>query len=281
LISAIVGRLVRVQEDRVSIQVGGLFYDVLVSPSTVRELALRREEEIRLETVFYIQGSPGGVGNTVPVLVGFLSELDKEFFEHFITVGGIGPRAALKALVIPAPRIARAIENQDIATLSSLPGIGKQKAAKIVAELKGKVARFALGVEVDGERKARTETPVQAEPVDEVAAEALEVLLQLGYKRQEAEDMIRHTMAKRSDIRSAEDVIQEIYRSAQRGAGRGGGASGSSPSGSSSDGSSGDGISGGGGSGGIGSRRSGRSGGRSGMRGGANAVSRSRGDSEG
>ncbi|MGE5588706.1 MAG: Holliday junction branch migration protein RuvA [Clostridia bacterium] len=224
MISAITGRLVRVQEDRVSIQVGGLFYDVLVSPSTARALAPRRDQEVRLETVFYIQGSPGGVGSTIPVLVGFLSELDKEFFEHFITVGGIGPRAALKALAIPTPRIARAIENADIVTLSSLPGIGKQKAAKIVAELKGKVSRFALGVE--GEQQARAEAPVPVEPVDEVTAEALEVLLQLGYKRQEAEEMIRHTMAKRSDIRSAEAVIQEIYRSAQREAGRGGGGGG-------------------------------------------------------
>lgn len=221
MISAITGKLVRVREDRVTIQVGGLFYDVLVSPSTARALAARREQEVRLETIFYIQGAPGGVGNTVPVLVGFLSEMDKEFFEHFITVGGIGPRAALKALAIPTPRVARAIENADIVTLSSLPGIGKQKAAKIVAELKGKVTRFALSVE--GQVEARAEVPVASEPVDEVAAEALDVLLQLGYKRQEAEEMIRQAIAKRSDIRSAEAIIQEIYRSTQRAAERGGG----------------------------------------------------------
>ncbi|MDK2932026.1 MAG: holliday junction helicase RuvA [Bacillota bacterium] len=220
MISAITGKLVRVREDRVTIQVGGLFYDVLVSPSTARALAARREQEVKLDTIFYIQGAPGGVGSTVPVLVGFLSEMDKEFFEHFITVGGIGPRAALRALAMPTPRIARAIENGDIVTLSSLPGIGKQKAAKIVAELKGKVTRFALGVE--GEVEARAEAPVSAEPVDEVAAEALEVLLQLGYKRQEAEEMIRQAMAKRADIRSAEAIIQEIYRSTQRAAERGG-----------------------------------------------------------
>ncbi|MEW6104906.1 MAG: Holliday junction branch migration protein RuvA [Bacillota bacterium] len=221
MISAITGKLVRVREDRVTIQVGGLFYDVLVSPSTARVLAPQREQQVRLDTIFYIQGAPGGVGSTVPVLVGFLSEMDKEFFEHFITVGGIGPRAALKALAMPTPRIARAIENGDIVTLSSLPGIGKQKAAKIVAELKGKVTRFALGIE--GEAEARAEVPVAPEPVDEVAAEALEVLLQLGYKRQQAEEMIRQAMAKRADIRSAEAIIQEIYRSTQRAAERGGG----------------------------------------------------------
>ncbi|MGE5584510.1 MAG: Holliday junction branch migration protein RuvA [Bacillota bacterium] len=220
MISAITGKLVRVQEDRVAIQVGGLFYDVLVSPSTARALAARRDEEVRLETIFYIQGTPGGVGNTVPVLVGFLSEVDKDFFEHFITVGGIGPRAALKALAIPTSRIARAIESGDIVTLSSLPGIGKQKAAKIVAELKGKVTRFALGIEGEAEAKVGTTAAAGAEPApaDEVAAEALDVLLQLGYKRQEAEDMIRQAMAKRPDIRSAEAIIQEMYRSTQRGA---------------------------------------------------------------
>ncbi|MGE5571509.1 MAG: Holliday junction branch migration protein RuvA [Bacteroidota bacterium] len=220
MISAITGKLVRVQEDRVAIQVGGLLYDVLVSPSTARALAARRDEEVRLETIFYIQGTPGGVGNTVPVLVGFLSEVDKDFFEHFITVGGIGPRAALKALAIPTSRIARAIESGDIVTLSSLPGIGKQKAAKVVAELKGKVTRFALGIEGEAEAKVGTTAAAGAEPApaDEVAAEALDVLLQLGYKRQEAEDMIRQAMAKRPDIRSAEAIIQEMYRSTQRGA---------------------------------------------------------------
>ncbi|MDI7248352.1 MAG: Holliday junction ATP-dependent DNA helicase RuvA [Bacillota bacterium] len=222
MISAITGKLVRVQEDRVVIQVGGLSYDVLVSPSTARVLAARRDEEVRLETIFYIQGTPGGVGNTVPVLVGFLSEVDKDFFEHFITVGGIGPRAALKALAIPAPRVARAIESGDIVTLSSLPGIGKQKAAKIVAELKGKVTRFALWTEEEAEAEAGAARAGlgagarASEPGDEVAAEALEVLLQLGYRRQEAEEMIRQAMAKRPDVRSAEAIIQEIYRSTQR-----------------------------------------------------------------
>lgn len=213
MISAITGKLARVHEDRVTIEVGGLSYDVLVSPVTARALAARRDQEVRLETIFYIQGAPGGVGNTVPVLVGFMSEVDRGFFEHFITVGGIGPRAALKALAIPAPRIARAIESEDIVTLSSLPGIGKQKAAKIVAELKGKVTRFALSVE--GEAGEKAEAPAAVEPADEVVAEALEVLLQLGYRRQEAEDMIRQVMAGRADIRGAEAIIQEIYRSTQ------------------------------------------------------------------
>ncbi len=213
MISAITGKLARVHEDRVTIEVGGLSYDVLVSPVTARALAARRDQEVRLETIFYIQGAPGGVGNTVPVLVGFTSEVDRGFFEHFITVGGIGPRAALKALAIPAPRIARAIESEDIVTLSSLPGIGKQKAAKIVAELKGKVTRFALSV--GGEAGEKAEAPAAVEPADEVVAEALEVLLQLGYRRQEAEDMIRQVMAGRADIRGAEAIIQEIYRSTQ------------------------------------------------------------------
>lgn len=211
MISAIAGKLARVHEDRVTIEVGGLSYDVLVSPSTVRAMLARRDQEVRLETICYIQGTPG-VGNMVPVLVGFMKQVDKEFFEHFITVGGIGPRAALKALTIPAHRIARAIENEDIVTLSSLPGIGKQKAAKIIAELKGKVARFALVKE----EEAEPEAPAAVMAEDDIVVEALDVLSQLGYKRQEAEDMIRQAMSKRDDIRTAEDVIQEIYKSAQR-----------------------------------------------------------------
>ncbi len=213
MISAISGKLARVHEDRVTIEVGGLSYEILVSPSTVRAMLPRRDQEVRLETIYYIQGTPG-LGNMAPVLVGFAKQIDKEFFEHFITVGGIGPRAALKALAVPAHRIARAIENEDVMALSSLPGIGRQKAAKIIAELKGKVTRFALAKEEDGE--AVGPASPAALPEDDIAAEALDVLLQLGYKRQEAEEMVRQAMAKRGDVRTVEAVIQEVYKSAQR-----------------------------------------------------------------
>jgi Holliday junction DNA helicase RuvA len=211
MISAICGNLSRVLEDRVILEVNGLSYEVLVSPVTLGALISKRDQEVSLETLFYIQGTPG-VGNMIPVLVGFMSETEKAFFERFITVGGIGPRAALKALTMPVGRIARAIEDGDSAILTTLPGIGKQKAAKIIAELKGKVDRFA--VTPDEEKDAVTPRDVTEE--GNIAEEAIEVLMQLGYRRQESEDMVRRAIRKHEEITTAEAIIQEIFRSSAK-----------------------------------------------------------------
>lgn len=211
MISAICGNLSRVLEDRVVLEVNGLSYEVLVSPVTLGALFPKRDQEVTLKTIFYIQGTPG-VGNMVPVLVGFMSETEKEFFEHFITVGGIGPRAALKALTMPVGRIARAIEDGDVPVLTTLPGIGKQKAAKIIAQLKGKVDRFALAPDEDKEMA----TPRGVTEEDNILEEAIEVLMQLGYRRQESESMVRRAIRKHGKITTAEAIIQEIFRSAAK-----------------------------------------------------------------
>lgn len=211
MISAITGNLSQVQEDRVILEVNGLSYEVLVSPVTLGALLPKRDQEVSLKTIFYIQGTPG-VGNMIPVLVGFMTETEKAFFERFITVGGIGPRAALKALTMPVGRIARAIEDGDSAILTTLPGIGKQKAAKIIAELKGKVDRFAVTPDEDKD----VVPPRGVTEEDNIVEEAIEVLMQLGYRRQESEDMVRRAIRKHEEITTAEAIIQEIFRSSAK-----------------------------------------------------------------
>ena len=214
MISAITGNLSSTRR-QVILEVNGFSYEVLVSPITLGALLPKRDQEVSLKTVFYIQGTPG-VGNMIPMLVGFATDAEKGFFEYFITVGGIGPRAALKALTMPVGRIARAIEEGDNAVLTTLPGIGKQKSAKIIAELKGKVGKFAVAVDEDAE----SESHVVAAEEDNIVEEAIEVLLQLGYRRQESEDMVRHAIRKHDKLTTAEAIIQEIFRSsAKSGAG--------------------------------------------------------------
>ena len=208
MISAITGNLSQVLEDRVVLEVNGLSYEVLVSPVTLGALLPKRDQEVSLKTIFYIQGTPG-VGNMIPVLVGFMTETEKAFFEYFITVGGIGPRAALKAFTMPVGRIARAIEDRDSTVLTTLPGIGKQKAKKIIAELKGKVDKFAVTPDEDRD----VEQAVGVTEEDNIIEEAIEVLMQLGYKRQESEEMVRRAIRKHEEITSLEAVIQEIFRS--------------------------------------------------------------------
>ncbi len=99
--------------------------------------------------------------------------------------------------------IAGAIDRGDHRFLRSLPGIGQQKARDIVAKLQGKVAKFLLI------RDAPAPPPAA---IPDFADEALAVLLQLGYKRSEAEAMIRRRSKRDPSIGDAERLLAEIYR---------------------------------------------------------------------
>jgi Holliday junction DNA helicase RuvA len=103
--------------------------------------------------------------------------------------------------------IARFIDDGDTASLRRLPGIGEQKAKDIVAKLQGKVARFGL---IQGEaEKKKTSAP-------DFVAEAIDVLLQLQYRRPEAERMANEAVASNGTIASAEELLTEIYRRQQK-----------------------------------------------------------------
>jgi Holliday junction DNA helicase RuvA len=140
----------------------------------------------------------------IPVLVGFLSEIEKDFFEQFITVSGVGPKAACRALTLAISEIAVAIDRGDTAVLKSLPGIGEQRAREIVAKLQGKVGKFALMQDrFDGDVSSGKEN---------IKEEALSVLLQLQYKKHEAQDMIDKAFKRNSGIASCEEILNEVYR---------------------------------------------------------------------
>ncbi|MDD5439986.1 MAG: helix-hairpin-helix domain-containing protein, partial [Candidatus Omnitrophica bacterium] len=139
-----------------------------------------------------------------PVLIDFLNEVEKEFFEKFITVSGIGPKAACKALTLPISEIAGGIDAGDVRLLKSLPGIGERKAKEIIASLQGKVGKFGL-------IQDRTAVPLK-EIKDDLKEEALGVLLQLQYKRKEAEEMLEKALGRNPSVKTAEELLNEVYR---------------------------------------------------------------------
>ncbi|MDD4908561.1 MAG: Holliday junction ATP-dependent DNA helicase RuvA [Candidatus Omnitrophica bacterium] len=203
MIGRIRGKLIERGEDLLLIDIGGICYEVLVPPTTMQRLDenLSPEGAVSLVTYHYLQVEPA---RNTPVLIGFLSEVEREFFEQFITVSGIGPRAALKALSQPISCIARAIDEGDITFLKSLPGIGDQRARLIIAKLQNKVGKF--GLVRDGKFAVKEAT---AGGIEE---EALAVLTQLQYKRGEAEGMIRKALERKKGISSTEELLNEVYR---------------------------------------------------------------------
>jgi Holliday junction DNA helicase RuvA len=212
VIATLCGRLRRKHEDRIVLEVAGVGYEVFLPPIAMRAIEGARAEDgdkaTELALVVYYHATRD---QPRPVLIGFTSDLDKEFFEKLITVKDIGPMVAARALAAPVAELAAAIARQDEKYLRALPGIGPQKAKNIVAQLQAKVGKFALAR--DG---ARAESPPSAAPAvdaDGLREVVWEVLTrQLGHRPSEASQLITDALRRRPSAQTPEELFDEIYR---------------------------------------------------------------------
>ncbi len=193
-------RIKPLSDERITLIVNGIGYDILIPAYVMNRIKKDKSDGDELELyVSYNQTER----QPKPVLVGFESDLDKEFFELFISVEDIGPTAAVKALIRPVREIARSIEGKDSKALKQLKGIGERKAEKIIATLKGKVAKYALMPELEA----------PAEVTEDFQKEVEDVLItQLGHKQLEARKMIEEAMKRNPRINSSEELFEEVYR---------------------------------------------------------------------
>jgi Holliday junction DNA helicase RuvA len=211
VIATLTGRLRRRAEDRIVLECGGIGYEVFLPPIALRALehaaAEAGDKASELSLVIYYHATRD---QPRPVLIGFTSDLDKEFFERLITVKDIGPMVAARALAAPVAELAAAIARQDEKYLRALPGIGPQKAKNIVAQLQAKVAKFALAREGATPEAVAASTPVDAEGLRELVWEVL--VKQLGHRPSEASQLITDALRRRPDLHSPEELFDEIYR---------------------------------------------------------------------
>lgn len=201
MISRLRGKLIKKEKNKVILEVGGIFYEINLPDFVFSKI--KGGENSTQEFVIY-HYLKLGKNHATPVLIGFLEEMEKEFFEKFITVAGIGPRAALRAFHKPISHIASVIENGDIDSLCSLDGIGKQKAKHIIATLQGKVGRFTLLPS----QQEQPSLPSKQEIVDDVR----KILKRLQYNSKDIEAMIKNAFLRNSKISSVEELLNEIYR---------------------------------------------------------------------
>jgi Holliday junction DNA helicase RuvA len=174
MIARVAGTLIEKTPGRMIVDVQGVGYDVQVPLST-----------------FYVVGEPGAavalrvhthVREDVIALYGFATPLEQELFERLISISGIGPKLALAVLSgIEPPDLVRAIKTQDVARLTAIPGIGKKTAERIGLELKDRLPQ-AMQAAAD-----RARPPA---PEDQLRADLLSALLNLGYQRMTAEKAI-------------------------------------------------------------------------------------------
>jgi Holliday junction DNA helicase RuvA len=207
MISRLRGTVREQRDTYVLLDVHGVCYEIFMGPSILQALPERvgPDGEVEVITFHYQQLE---VGRGIPMLIGFLNEIEREFFSRFISVSGVGPRAALKALTMPIPVIAQAIDEGDLTLLRSLPGIGEQRAKEIVAKLQGKVGKYALMRA--GASSAHTLQGKQ--PAVELEDEAVKVLVQLEYKKLEAKQMVSSALARNSKVQTVEELLNEVYR---------------------------------------------------------------------
>lgn len=206
MISSLTGTLVQVDDDRIHLRAGHIVYEALVPASDIALLSTGVGQEMTFHTILYFEGDSSG-GNLDPRLVAFLRKEDKRFFEKFITVKGIGPKKALKALISPAGEIARAIEEKDARFLVKLPQIGKRLAEQIVAELSGKVAAFATSYD---SKTPSIDKPIQRRSTLE--EDAIAALMALGERRTDAEALLERARDRVSDAKTSNDLVREMLR---------------------------------------------------------------------
>ena len=165
MIGMLRGRLWQRGADWVIVDVGGVGYRVSVPTGVLARLpAAGGDVTLHVHT---------HVREDALALFGFLSEEELRLFEEMMAVSGVGPRLALTALsTLPPEQLRRAVLDEDVGTLTRIPGIGRKTAQRLILELKGRLSRTA-----GAEAAAGIDTP----DVDALAA-----LVSLGYSQSEA-----------------------------------------------------------------------------------------------
>ena len=202
MITKITGKLIRVDDDQAVLAVDAFEYQVLIPEFARRQLQMQIGEPVSLHTIYYLDGNPAH-GRLTPRMVGFLKEVEREFFELFCSVDGVGVRKALRAMVRPVQDVADLIEQQDAKGLSALPGIGPAMAERIIAKLRRKMSKFALLVGRDEKYEAEVEL--------DVVDETFQVLTSLGHSESDARRLLDTALATKRKFKDVEALLQAVY----------------------------------------------------------------------
>lgn len=203
MISKISGQLILLQEEFATLAIPPFEYQVFISEFTRRQLQGRLGEQVTLVTIHYIDGNPQKGGRMNPRLIGFNSEIEREFFDQFCSVDGVGVKKALRAMVRPVEDIAKAIEEQDFKGVSTLPGIGTAMSERIIAKLRRKMGKYALLVSQGMGSATIAERNVMED--------TYQILCSLGHSEQEARKMLDGVLKSKRKFKDVEEMLQAVY----------------------------------------------------------------------
>jgi len=178
------------------IEVNGLSYEVEVPITTSFEMP-EIGSKVQLYTHFVVR-------EDAQLLYGFLKKQDREMFRVLIKVNGVGPKLAVAILSgLDSTSLARCVQDDDVATLVKLPGIGKKTAERLLIELRDKVKTLLLP-QLDESEEGGLSLPMTSASIDEEAEEAL---IALGYKPQAAAKSIK-------SCKKAGQSLEELIKAA-------------------------------------------------------------------
>lgn len=209
MITRITGSLTQVHNDAATLVAGPFDYQVLIPDFVRRQLQQRLETDVSLFTVHYLEGNAAH-GRLTPRLVGFLTEVEREFFEMFCSVDGVGVRKALRAMVRPVREVAALIADQDAKGLAALPGIGPATAERIIAKLRRKMCKFALIAAHDEQVGDQVE--------HDVVRDTFLLLTQLGHSESEARRLLDETLATKQRFKDVDEMLHAVYEQSNRAA---------------------------------------------------------------
>ncbi|MCL2848393.1 MAG: Holliday junction branch migration protein RuvA [Firmicutes bacterium] len=185
-------------EQSVIVEANGLGYECFVSNQTLSVLSVGQSAKI----LTYLKVSDDGL-----TLYGFIESAERAMFLRLISVSGVGAKVALSVLSgMNIDRLVSAVASGDIVMISSIKGIGKKTAERIVLELKDKIINEFL-IKQGGDIAMVANG---SEIVGSLAGQAVEALVALGYSKSEATNSV--SKIKDMDGLSVEDIIVKALR---------------------------------------------------------------------
>ena len=212
MIGRIKGQLIEKKSDNVVIDVHGIGYVVYVTEKTARSLTLDNQSgDISLYSELIVK-------EDLLQLVGFLTQMEKDWFNLLRSVQGIGAKVALTILnTLDTDELLRAIRVKNELAFSSVSGIGSRMAQRLVVELSGRKDLIALEDEETGEiNDESSEQTIGIIKRKEIQQDALSALQNLGFKPAEAKSAIDKILTLK-DLNDASLLVKEALRSLAKG----------------------------------------------------------------
>ena len=187
MIGQLNGEIIEITPTELIVDCGGVGYEVKISLNTYSTLP--KTSKIRIFTKFIVR-------EDAQILYGFAEKIEREMFNHLISVSGIGPNTAMIMLSSLVPEeIASAIQNEDVKTIQGIKGIGAKTAQRVIVDLKDKMLKMAFS----------TENIFNLGNTNQ--SDALTALVSLGFDKKTAEKAI-------DKVSTGEDSVEKLIKGA-------------------------------------------------------------------